>query len=202
MSEEISHLVFDLGGVIVELSGTPILDEWIVGVNTPESIWQRWLTSQAPRLFESGRIGKDEFAAMIVGELSLNISPHEFLVHFTSLPIGPYPGAIELLHSLKERYTTALFSNSNVLHWERKMGEMNLKDAFHYHFASHIMGKVKPDEEAFQEIISTLGVPESRILFFDDNQMNVDAAKSVGLHAIRVNGFEEVKDALKMSQII
>lgn len=201
MSEEISHLVFDLGGVIVELNGTPIRDEWIAGVNTSESIWQRWLTSQAPRLFESGRIGKDEFAAMIVGELSLDVSARDFLEHFTSLPIGPYPGAIELLHSLKERYTTALFSNSNVIHWERKMGEMNLEGAFHYHFASHILGKVKPDEEAFQEIISTLGVPESRILFFDDNQMNVDAAKSAGLHAVRVNGFEELKNVLKMSQI-
>jgi len=157
MPEKISHLVFDLGGVIVELSGTPILDDWLAGDNTAENIWQKWLTSTAPRSFESGRIGKDEFASMIVEELSLDVSEQEFLNHFRRLPVGPYPGALERLHTLKDRYTTALFSNSNVLHWHRKMDEMNLKDAFNHHFASHLMGKVKPDVDAFQEVIETLG---------------------------------------------
>lgn len=201
MSENISHLVFDLGGVIVQLSGTPILDEWIAGDNTAENLWQKWLTSDAPRSFESGRIREDEFAALIVEELSLGVSEQEFLNHFTSLPIGPYPGALKLLRSLKERYTTALFSNSNVLHWHRKMHEMKLNDAFHHHFASHLMGKVKPDVEAFQEVVETLGVPESQILFFDDNQMNVDAAKLVGLQAARVNGFKELESSLELFHI-
>lgn len=201
MSENITHLVFDLGGVIVQLSGTPILDKWIAGDNTAESLWDKWLTSDAPRSFESGRIEEGEFATQIVEELSLDISEQEFLTHFTSLPIGPYPGALKLLHSLKERYTTALFSNSNVLHWHRKMHEMKLNDAFHHQFASHLMGKVKPDPEAFQEVVETLGVPESQILFFDDNQMNVDAAKLVGLQAARVNGFKELENSLKLFHI-
>jgi len=125
----------------------------------------------------------------------------EFLKHFTCLPIGPYSGALELLHSLKERFITALFSNSNVLHWNRKMGEMNLKDAFHHHFASHLMGRVKPDADAFREVVTALDVPASQILFFDDNQMNVDAAKLVGLHAAHVNGFDELKNTLNLFDI-
>jgi len=138
---------------------------------------------------------------MIVKELSLGVSEQEFLNHFASLPIGPYPGSLNLLHSLKERYTTALFSNTNDLHWHRKMNEMGLKDAFHHHFASHLMGKVKPDLEAFLDIIAIFGVPESQILFFDDNQLNVDAAKSIGFQAARVNGFDELKKALHCFQI-
>lgn len=201
MSKEISHLVFDLGGVIVELSDTPILNGWLADDNTAETIWQKWLTSTAPRSFESGQIDKEEFATLIVEELSLGVTEQDFLKHFTSLPIGPYSGALERLHTLKDRYTTALFSNSNELHWQRKMGEMKLKDAFHYHFASHLMGKVKPDIDAFQDVVKTLGVPESQILFFDDNQLNVDAAKLVGLQAVRVNGFSELEESLKKYEI-
>ncbi len=197
MSEKITHLVFDLGGVIVELSGTPILDDWLAGDNTAESIWQKWLTSTAPRLFEPGDIEQNEFAALVVEELSLDVSEQDFLEHFTNLPLGPFPGALERLNTLKERYTTALFSNSNELHWRRKMGEMNLKDAFHFHFASHLMGKVKPDVDAFQYVVKSLGVPESQIYFFDDNQMNVDSAKMVGLQAACVNGFSELENSLK-----
>ncbi|MGQ7846706.1 HAD family hydrolase [Granulosicoccus sp. 3-233] len=197
MTQRITHLVFDLGGVIVELNGTPILDAWISGETTSELLWRKWLTSESPRSFESGLIGVDEFAEKIVRELSLGVSKEQFIEHFAGLPIGPYPGALELLHSLKNRYTTSLFSNSNVLHWERKMNEMKLDDAFHHKFASHLMGKVKPDLDAFQEVERKLGVPSSQILFLDDNQLNVDAAKSVGFIASRVVGFNSLKDVLK-----
>jgi len=196
MSKNISHLLFDLGGVIVELRGQPILNEWMGTDDTPEDVWEKWLTSKAPRAFESGKIGKEDFASMIVDELSLTVSTDEFLRYFTSLPIGPYPGAIELLESLKLRYSTALFSNSNIVHWDRKMNEMHLRTVFDHHFASHIMGKVKPDIEAFEQVVSELSVSPTRILFFDDNQMNVEAAQQLGMNAVRVVGFDNLPSAL------
>ena len=196
MSKDISHLLFDLGGVIVELRGQPILNEWMGTDDTPEDVWEKWLTSKAPRLFESGQIDKEDFASMIVDELSLTVSNIEFLNYFTNLPIAPYPGSIEFLQSLKLRYTTALFSNSNTVHWERKMNEMNLRSVFDYHFASHLMGKVKPDIEAFEQVLSELSVSPSSILFFDDNQINVEAAQQLGINAIRVVGFDNLPSAL------
>ena len=196
MSAEISHLVFDLGGVIIELRGPPILNEWTGADETSEAVWEKWLTSNAPRAFESGRIDKDTFASMIVEELSLKISDDEFLDYFTSVPIGPYAGARELLNSLKPRYTTALFSNSNPIHWERKMNEMKLGSLFDYHFASHLMAKVKPDIEAFDEVLNELSISPSKILFFDDNQLNVDAARKVGMNAKRVVGIDNLISTL------
>lgn len=201
MPSKISHLVFDLGGVIVRLRGTPILEAWIPGEHTPESLWMIWLSSEAPRAFESGKLDQNEFAERIVRELSLNVSVTDFTEHFSQLPIGPYPGALELLHDLKKRYTTSLFSNSNEIHWKRKMNEMQLRDAFHHKFASHLMGKVKPDLNAFLEVEDKLGVHASQILFFDDNQLNVDAARSVGFIASKVVGFDELKDSLKAHRI-
>ena len=196
MSSGITHLVFDLGGVIIELRGPPILNSWAGTNHTPEEIWGKWLTSNAPRSFESGQIDENTFASMIVDELSLSISTDEFLEYFTSLPIGPFPGALDTLQALKNRYKTALFSNTNTIHWERKMTQMELKPAFDYHFASHLMGKVKPDIEAFDFVVNELAVSPSEILFFDDNEMNVDAAKQVGINAIRVIGFDQLQDAL------
>lgn len=200
--KQITHLVFDLGGVIVELNGTPIKEGWMSGEFSSESLWKKWLTSEAPRAFESGRIGVSEFAENIVRELSLEVSEAEFINHFKYLPIGPYPGAIDLLYSLKERYTTSLFSNSNELHWERKMNEMKLKDAFHHKFASHLMGKVKPDIEAFQEVKRGLRVPAHQILFLDDNQLNVEAATLAGFVASKVVGFSELNSVLKNHRVL
>jgi len=194
---EITHLVFDLGGVIVELRGLPILPEWTDSNESSESTWEKWLTSSAPKAFESGLIGANEFAERIVTELSMTIGANEYLEYFTTLPIGLYPGALDLLHALKPNYTTALFSNSNEIHWPLKMGRMQLDTAFHHHFASHLMGMAKPDAEAYRYVIEKLDVDPQWILFFDDNQMNVDAARKTGIHSERVQGLDELKQMLK-----
>jgi len=195
MSSSITHLIFDLGGVIVELRGPPILNEWTKSDQSGSELWEKWLTSDAPRAFESGNMDEDTFAQNIVDELSLSISSVEFLEYFTSLPIGPYAGALDMLHSLRPRYTTALFSNSNATHWARKKA-MQLPNAFDYHFASHLMGKVKPDQEAFEQVVAELDVPPSAMLFFDDNEMNVQAAQQVGMNAQRVVGYDQLLEAM------
>lgn len=193
---KITHLVFDLGGVIVELRGLPVLPQWTGSNESPESTWEKWLTSSAPKAFESGLIGADEFAERIVTELSMEVSAKEYLDYFTRLPIGPYPGALDMLHALKGNYTTALFSNSNEIHWPLKMGRMQLDTAFHHHFASHLMGMAKPDAPAYQHVIDSLNVDPQQILFFDDNQINVDAARNAGMRSERVQGIDELQKKL------
>jgi len=131
----ITHIVFDLGGVIIELRGAPILNEWTDGNHTHEQVWEKWLTSSAPRAFEAGKIDQHTFASSIVEELALSINADEFLDYFLTLPIKPFPGAIDLLRSLRPRYKTALFSNSNAVHWEKKMNEFKLGPEFDFHFA-------------------------------------------------------------------
>lgn len=192
---DLTHLLFDLGGVIVELRGKPIKAAWFAD-DAPDDIWEKWLQSEAPRLFEAGKIDADSFAAQIVEELSLRVTADEFLEYFTVLPVKPYTGAVELLKTVRERYTTACFSNSNMLHWKRKMVDMQLDDCFDHKFASHIMGQVKPDHSAFTQVINSLGIPAAQILFFDDNQLNVDAARHAGMQAEVVAGLDELKRAL------
>jgi len=187
----ISHLIFDLGGVIVELRGPPIRSDWGNTDQSAEQLWEKWLTSDAPRAFESGKMDEHTFAMQIVEELSLPISTETFLDYFTSLPIGPYKGSLDMLHSLRSRYTTALFSNSNAVHWARKAA-MNVQPAFEHHFASHLMGKVKPDIDAFEQVVETLAVPPANMVFFDDNELNVKAAQQVGMNARRVVGYDQL----------
>jgi putative hydrolase of the HAD superfamily len=58
---------------------------------------------------------------------------------------------------------------------------MRLAEAFDHHFASHLMGKIKPDEESFQHVLDMLHCDADEVLFLDDNQLNVEAAKRVGM---------------------
>ncbi|PZD75310.1 Alpha-D-glucose 1-phosphate phosphatase YihX [Acaryochloris thomasi RCC1774] len=196
MESEVRTLLFDLGGVIVELEGQPIKNNWIGSNDSPKASWEKWLTSDAPRAFETGKISADEFANRMISDLKMSISAADFKEYFTNWPIGPYPGAIEFLKSLKSRFTVALFSNSNELHWERKMNEMALDGVFHQSFASHLMGLAKPDPEAFRYVIEALESEPAEILFLDDNRLNVEAARIQGLQAEEVHGLSEAKRCL------
>lgn len=82
------------------------------------------------------------------------------------------------------------------------MNEMRLGTLFDFRFASHLMGLVKPDVEAFQYVLDKLAVPAADILFLDDNQMNVDSAIRTGMLAERVIGVEELETALQHHGVI
>ena len=192
-------LLFDLGGVIVQLSGLPRWAAWTGDRLSEEEIWERWLRSPAVRTFESGRCTAEDFASRLVAEFELPIGPEEFLTAFSDWPTGTYSGALELLQQLRAGpHQLACFSNTNAVHWPRFLEEMELRHHFDEHFASHELGMLKPDVEAFLEVARRLGCAPEAILFLDDNRLNVEGARRAGLRAERVSGVGGARDCLRL----
>jgi putative hydrolase of the HAD superfamily len=201
LASGIEVVLFDIGGVLVELSGLPTLLRWLDNRMRVEELGAYWLSSSAVRDFETGRSAPDEFAGRVIRELSLPVDHQEFLSAFTNW-IGPYPGAREVVGSVPERFTRATLSNTSALHWQRITEEFELGELFHHHFASHLTGRIKPDLEAFEHVVETLGCKPSSVFFLDDNAPNVDAARKAGMHAARVQGPQGAREALAASGIL
>jgi glucose-1-phosphatase len=193
---DIGVVLFDVGGVLVELSGIERLIEWLGSGITAEQLWVKWLRSAAVRQFETGGSEASEFAVHVTREFELDIEPAHFLEAFAGWPLGLYPGVMEMLARIPGRYRRALLSNSNALHWPRMLNEMGLGRAFEHRFASHLTGKIKPDSAAFEDVVATLKCSPQQVLFLDDNRLNVEAATSIGMHAVRVVGPTEAQRAL------
>lgn len=189
-SADVEVILFDLGGVLVELSGVDQMLGWSAAVGSTDELWQRWLSSEAVRRFETGVIDTDEFAHGVVHEFQLRVGASEFLTAFNRWPRALLPGARELLAELAPHYRLASVSNTNALHWDRFMAEWSLDRAFHFNFPSHRVGKLKPDHDYFQHVLDVVGVPPTRALFMDDNAINVDAAAALGLQAHRAIGVD------------
>lgn len=196
MERRIQAILFDLGGVVIELGGLPLWREW-TGEEDDEVVWSRWLHSQAVRRFESGSSEPADFGREIVEEFTLPISPEEFLREFEFWPRGVYAGVPTLLEATRRRVRTACLSNCNALHWPRFLGEMGLRDAFDDHFSSHELGTLKPDREIFERVVARLGLPAADVVLLDDNQINVDGARNAGLAAYRVKGPAELATRLR-----
>jgi HAD superfamily hydrolase (TIGR01509 family) len=199
---DIRVLLFDVGGVLVELGGVEAMLGWLDNRLTAEQLWRRWLESESVRQFETGRIDAPQFASGMIAEFALRVGSQEFLDSFVGWPTGLYPGTLELLARIPRRYRRALLSNSNPLHWPRVLGEMNLGGSFDHHFVSHLTGHIKPDTAAFEHVLESLGCKAGEVLFFDDNAPNIEAARALGIHAVRVQGLDETRRVLTKLEIL
>ncbi|MEA3159247.1 MAG: glucose-phosphatase [Gammaproteobacteria bacterium] len=199
---DIRVLLFDVGGVLVQLSGVEAMLEWLDNRISEDEFWRRWLQSVPVRQFETGQIDADEFAIGVTSEFGLPVEPRQFLEAFIRWPTGLYPGTLEMLARIPSSYQRAVLSNSNALHWPRVQTEMQLGAAFDNNFVSHLTGRIKPDAAAFEHVMESLGCSPASVLFLDDNLLNVDAAKRVGMQAVRVRGIDETRLALIERKII
>ncbi len=195
-------ILFDLGGVLIELTGIPTMIAWTRGRLTPDQLWERWLSSPAVRKFEKGRSTPEQFSGAMVDEFGLAVSADVFLNEFLYWPRRTYPGTRTLLQNLSTRYTLASLSNISALHWERICNEMDLASYFSNNFPSFKTGFVKPDKEAYINALAELDCRPERVLFMDDNAANVNTAVSLGMTAFTVAGLPGVKSALKKAAIV
>jgi putative hydrolase of the HAD superfamily len=189
-------VLFDLGGVLIELRGVATMAE-LAGVDDEQELWRRWLDCRWVRRFERGDCGPDEFARGVVDDWHLSVGPDGFLATFASWPVGPFDGAEDLVRSTTAVASVGCLSNTNVLHWDDNVEHWPLMDQFGHRFLSHRMREVKPDPAAFTRVTDELGMAPDRILLLDDNQLNVDGARAAGLRAERVIGVEEARRVLE-----
>ncbi|MFF8262736.1 HAD family hydrolase [Streptomyces virginiae] len=58
------------------------------------------------------------------------------------------------------------------------------------------IGHAKPDPDAYAWCVRMLGVPPADVLFVDDREENVDAARAVGLHGALFTGLADLRATL------
>ena len=189
-------VLFDLGGVLVDFTGTAPLLRWLEGRLTPEQIWPLWLRSPAVRAFERGAVAPDVFADRLIADLGLPVDRRQFLDDFAEWPIALYPGAADLVARIPPSYVRGTLSNTNVVHWPRIEKWLKAGGPFDHHFPSHLTGKLKPDREVFAHVAETLACAPSAILFLDDQPLNVEAARAAGLRSVQARGVAGAESAL------
>ena len=198
----IEVILFDVGGVLVELTGVDQMMTWTKNRHSVEELWRLWLESPTVRDFESGRIGTVAFSERLVEEFELSANPETVIASFDGWIEGPYSEVAPLLDALRGRYRLGTLSNTNERHWPRFIDEMGMGTRFDDHFPSHKTGMLKPDLECFDNVVRELDIAPDRILFLDDNEVNVLAAREAGLKAEQVVGALEVVERLEKLDLL
>lgn len=188
-------ILFDLGGVLIELRGVGAMRE-LASVGTDDELWARWLTCPWVRTFERGECSPEEFAAGMVDEWGLTVMPEEFLESFRDWPVGPLPGAAALVDAVRNVVRVGCLSNTNAMHTEERFSRWPIFSESDHRFMSFELGLLKPDRALFDRVAEVAGVAPARILFLDDNIINVDGAIAAGFTARHTRGVAEAERAL------
>lgn len=188
----ITHIVLDMGGVLVELQWRERMEALLNRSLPLQDLHYLWVTATSTVDFESGRTDFDQFTAAFLQEFSLDIDPARFQQEFLELVQAPMPRCQEILQHLKGRFHLSLLSNTNPAHHDKLSRRYDFFSRFDQLFLSYQLGQMKPSPQVFNHVITHLKTPANTIAFFDDGARNVEAAKTAGINAFRVDSPDEV----------
>jgi len=193
----IKNLIFDLGGVILDLSIDHTLQSFatLSGFDK-KRIDQLYATAPEFLSYETGLITDDEFRAFVRKVYSITCSSDDIDITWTAMLRGLPIRKLQLLERLKEKFNVFLLSNTNSIHLKyinesllpaTVQKKLTLDNYFHRAYYSHVMKKRKPNADIFEQVLVENGLKPEETLFLDDNHDNIEGAKKLGIRTALVN---------------
>ena len=203
----IKAIVFDLGGVIVELDFSKFFKEVIEisPLHKPDTVLllEFWRQSD---IYHQGKITEDKFyhqACEILQTCALN--QESFFEAFNSVIDHLNEDIIKLIKRLRDmdKYTLILLSNINASHWKYlKKKKWRFINYFDELVLSHKIHMTKPDPKIFSYTLYLARCKPEEMLFIDDGMNNVVAAKELSINAIKFAGYDNLIEELTNLKII
>ncbi len=191
-------LLFDIGRVVLDIDFSQAIACWASHAGCePSEIAARFAPDETFRHHEMGKISDEAYFDSLRASLGIGITDAQFLEGWNAIFAGTIPGIAPLLARAAARLPLYAFSNTNGAHVEHfSNAYADLLSHFRELYLSSTIGMRKPDAEAFDHVVSAIGVPASRIVFFDDLPENIEGARARGLMAVHVKSSDDVATAL------
>lgn len=199
----IQHLVFDFGGVILDLDGvhTGYPDNLAVIFDVPvEEAVKIWAENKTAVI--TGQETPREFLARMKKERGFPFNLEEGLAYWEEENIIEASridwDLLEYLGNLCQRYQIHMLTDQIQLQNGASAWIDKVDTRFHTILRSYEQGFRKPFPEAYHNLLAKIGAtdtPES-VVFIDDNAENIEAAQAVGIHGIEYT----FKDRARLAQ--
>lgn len=186
--EGIKNIIFDFGGVIVDLDKERCLQSFEkLGIDARGCLGQYVQGGIFSRI-ETGTASVSEFFDAL-RDMSgrKDLDDGRLAAAWNSFLVGIPRERLDCIGRLKEKYRLFLLSNTNEIHWHYSVEDFftcaghTVDYYFNRIFLSYEMGLAKPDKAIFLRAVEESGVNPEETLFIDDSLDNCTAASSTGL---------------------
>jgi epoxide hydrolase-like predicted phosphatase len=183
----IRAVVFDIGGVLEIPTDSDLDGRWEqrLGLERGE-FFERLRQSGLGRDANLGRVSDAEFAQALGRLYGLDQAmTEELLADLWDWYVGELNTEMaDYFQRLRPQYRTAIVSNAAAggrREEDRRYGFATMADVLVYSYEVRIE---KPDRRIYEITCERLGVRPSEVVFLDDLEVNVDAARRVGMRAV------------------
>lgn len=188
---KISAIIFDLGGVILDIDQERTIRRFNkLGVDLEE------INIQSPLFnhYERGTINSLDFIHTLRTALKGNVTTEQIVDAWNAMLLEIPKERFRYIEKLRKKYKVYLLSNTNELHMDafydyigKTYGVAYWESLFDEIFLSYKMGSRKPEEDCFLHVCQKINLAPQECLFIDDSVMNIRGAEYVGMRTILAN---------------
>ena len=203
--KNINALIFDLGGVIVDLDILATSREFAFMADKSVSEVEKLAGSQSFFAdYEMGKIDDVAFRTRIREMLNIFNSDEEIDAAWNAMIKSIKRDRLALIGNINRRYQCFVMSNTNNIHLRYVMPMADdaspsgsFQQLFKQMYLSQKLGVAKPDPAAWQPILDDHQLDPATTLFIDDKPENIEGAAQLG---IRGYHNQEVDDWMALFQ--
>ncbi|MEO6760145.1 MAG: HAD family phosphatase [Saprospiraceae bacterium] len=189
----IKNLIFDFGNVLfdIDLSRIESRLHRAFGEHYPAAR-ERIRQGRILEMYETGGLSTADFVEAIRTSIEPAVPAEQVTDAWNSIFIGMPAARFDMLLRLRQKYNVFLLSNINELH-ERWIAEYMLREHgirdyesryFDGVYFSHLVRLRKPNRDIFEYVLADAELLPEESVFFDDLEVNVEAARQVGIQGI------------------
>lgn len=204
MDGNIKNLVFDLGGVIMDLNRERCVEALeALGMKDAESMLGLYKQTGPFLELEEGKLSPEKFREEMRKKIDGKVSDEQLDNALNKFLVGIPLERLRSLKKLRESYKVFMLSNTNPIMFDSKIKECfsidgyEVNDYFDGICLSYKAKYSKPDPGIYIYMIDKFGIKPQETLFFDDSRKNLDAAEKIGFKTYLVNPGTEFIDAFK-----
>ena len=189
----IRNLIFDFGNILFDLDLDKIPQSFsrLLGQQYSAAL-ERLHRHRIFDLYETGGISTPDFVETLRYAADPPLTEAQVVGSWNSIFLEMPSQRFEMLLQLRQRYNVFLISNINDLHerWiaDYMAREHNIHDFeatyFDGVYYSHLIRLRKPNREIYEYVLADAELVPEECVFFDDMEINVEAARQVGIQGI------------------
>ncbi|RPD44996.1 HAD family phosphatase [Hymenobacter sediminis] len=203
MSTKLPNLLFDFGGVIINIDYA-LTREAMRRYGASIEFTQA-AQAELFDLMETGRLTPEEFRKGLREHYQLTATDAELDAAWNAMLLDVPAERLALIAELRAQgHQTALLSNTNQIHIEeinRRLREQysfehGIADALDRVFYSQEVGWRKPGEEIFRHALEQMNWKAEETLFIEDSPQHIETARRLGLRTLFLTPPLTLQDAL------
>lgn len=203
MKPEYTTIIFDLGGVLINLNRQNCLKAFReLNYDSIDMMLGEYRQKGVLLALEEGRISPEEWRESIRRCVSVPVTDKQIDDAFNAFLVDIPVEKLRMLRRLKEKYRVVMLSNTNKVMFESKIPELfkidglKMEDYFDKFFLSYEMGMSKPSPEIFIRVAKELGIEPQEALFIDDSLANIETASKLGFQTMHVEPYTDFSDKI------